>query len=186
MTSEQIIPHLKAELNKAVDHTLHEFHNIHTGKASPSLVENVTVQCYGSNMQLKAVAAITTPDARTISIQPFDKGTLNDIIKGIQQANLGLNPVAMGDKVHVPLPDLTKERRQQLVKTCQGHAEQGKVGVRAARREAMDAVKKAEKDKEISEDDRKRLEKEIQAEHDKSIKQIDEALKAKEAELLQV
>lgn len=186
MDPDQILPSLKAELNKAVDHTLHEFANIHTGKASPALVENVTVQCYGSNMQLKAVAAITTPDSRTIAVLPFDRGTANDVVKGIQQANLGLNPVMMGEKIHVPLPELTKERRKELVKTCSGHCEQGKVGVRAARRDAMDAVKKAEKDKAITEDDRKRFEKEIQAETDKSVKTIEDALKKKEAELMQV
>ncbi len=186
MEPAKVLPKLKADLKKAVDHTLHEFSNIHTGKASPALVENLTAQVYGSAMQLKAVAAITTPDSRTIALQPFDRGTANDIAKAIQTANLGLNPVMMGDKIHVPLPDLTKERRQQLVKTCHGHAEQGKVGIRGARRDAMDTIKKLEKDKVISEDDRKRMEKEAQNEVDKAIKEVEGSLARKEEELLKV
>ncbi len=186
MDPDKILDTMKAETQKAVEHTRQEFANIHTGKASPAMVENVNVEAYGSSMQLKAVAAITTPDSRTISVTPFDRGTLNDVVKGIQVANIGLNPVVMGDKVHVPLPELTKERREQLVKTCSGHAEQGRVSVRAARRMAMDALKKAEKDKAISEDDLNLYEKDVQSETDKGIADIDEALKAKEKDLMTV
>lgn len=171
---------------KALDHTKREFANIHTGKASPAMVENVNVEVYGSTMQIKAVAAIMTPDSRSISVQPFDRSTLNDVAKGIQAANLGLNPVVMGDKLHIPLPELTKERRQQLAKTCHNHAEQGRVSIRAARRDAMDAIRKAEKDKAISEDDRKLYEKDIEELTKKNVKEVDEALKAKEAELMKV
>jgi len=175
---------MTADMEKALNHTLHEFANIHTGKASPSMVENVTVEAYGSQMQLKSLAAISTPDNRTIAITPFDPSTAKDIIKGIQVANLGLNPVQNGDKVHVPLPELTGDRRKELAKTCHGHAEQGKVGIRGARRDAMDAIKAAEKEKTITEDDRKRYEKDIQKETDDFVKRIDDALKAKENELL--
>lgn len=186
MNPDEIMEMLQADMQKAVDHTLHEFANIHTGKASPAMVENINVEAYGSTMQLKSVAAITTPDSRTISITPFDKSTLNDVVKAIQVANIGMNPTVMGDKVHCPLPELTKERRKELVKICHGHAEQGKVGVRAARRDAMDGIKQAEKDKDISEDDRKLYEKDIQSETDKQVKAIDDALKAKENDLLTV
>jgi ribosome recycling factor len=183
---DETLLQMETEMQKALDHTLHEFANIHTGKASPAMVENLNVTAYGSSMQLKSVAAITTPDSRTIAITPFDKSTIQDVVKAIQVANIGINPTIMGDKVHCPLPELTKQRRQELVKICHGHAEQGKVGLRAARRDAMDALKTAEKDKDISEDDRKRYEKEVQAATDKFGKQIDDALKAKEADLLKV
>ena len=150
------------------------------------MVETVPVEAYGSTMKLNEVAAITTPDARTISIQPFDKSTQQAIEKAIQVANLGLNPVARGATILCPLPELSGERRKEFVKMTHNLAEQGKVGVRAARREAMDTLKKMEKDKEISEDDHKRAEKDVQAETDKFVKEIDALVAAKEKELMQV
>lgn len=186
MNPEDILALMNEDMDKAVEHTLHEFANIHTGKATPAMVENISVEAYGSTMQLKAVAAIMTPDSRTISISPFDKGTIKDVVKGIQLANIGINPTIMGDKVLCPLPDLTKERRQELVKICHNHAEQGKIGVRAARRDAMDGIKVAEKDKTLSEDDRKLYEKDVQTATDKAVKRIEDALKAKEKDLLTV
>lgn len=186
MTPDDILKKARAEMQKAVDHTLHEFNSIHTGKASPAMVENVSVDVYGSSMRLMEVAAITTPDSRTISIQPWDKGTLQPIEKAIQVANLGLNPVVRGQSIICPLPELSGERRKELVKMTHTLAESGRVGVRAARQEAMHALKEALKNKEISEDDEKRGEKDVQAETDKFVKSIEEHLKAKEAELTTV
>jgi len=186
MPIENILSQAKAAMAKAVDHTIHEFNTIHTGKASPSMLESIAVEAYGSTMKLNEVAAITTPDARTLSIQPFDKSTQQAIEKAIQVANLGLNPVARGATILCPLPELSGERRKELVKMTHNLAEQGKVSVRAARREAMDTLKKMEKDKEISEDDQKRAEKEVQTQTDTFTQEIDALVATKEKELTQV
>lgn len=186
MEPDQIVSAAADSMKKAVEHTLHEFSTIHTGKASPAMVETVQVEAYGSMMPLKEVAAITTPDARTISVQPWDKTVLKGVESALLKANLGFTPTIMGDKVFCPLPELSKERRKDLVKMCHGLAEQGKVGVRAARREGMDGIKQCEKDKAISEDDRKAYEKDIQADTDQYTKAIDDHLKAKEDELMKV
>lgn len=186
MSSNNIIKKAKAEMQKALEHTFNEFASLHTGKANPALVDSVTVEAYGSQMKLLECAAITTPDARTIRIEPWDKSILKAVEKGIQQANLGLNPVVDGHVVRCPIPELTKERRKELAKVASGQAEDGRVGVRAARRDAMDALKKAQKDGEITEDDLKRDEKEIQKLTDDFTKQINDALKEKEAELMKV
>ncbi|MGE9296857.1 MAG: ribosome recycling factor [Puniceicoccales bacterium] len=173
-------------MKKAVEHTLHEFGTIHTGKSSPAMVESVQVEAYGSTMALRDVAAITTPDARSFSVQPFEKCIIKNVESSLLKANLGFTPNIMGDKVFCPLPELSKERRKELVKMCHNLAEHGKVGVRAARRDGMDGIKQAEKDKTISEDDRKLYEKEIQEQTDKATKEIDSHLKSKEEELMKV
>lgn len=172
--------------DKAVDHTAHEFSGINTGKANPGMVENIMVEAYGSQMALREMAAITTPDARTIAVQPWDKSVLKNIEKAIQVANIGITPAVMGDVIRLPLPELTGERRQELVKLVAKQAEEGRVAVRNARREAMDALKKLEKDNEITEDDRKRGEKEIQTKTDDAIKRINDLLAAKEKDLTTV
>jgi ribosome recycling factor len=176
----------QARMKKAVEHTQHEFATIHTGKASPAMVESVMVEAYGSMMPLKGCAAITTPDPRMIQIQPWDKGLLRAIEKALQMANIGVNPVVDGSLVRLPFPDLSRERRQEFVKTAHRLAEEGRVSVRHIRRDAMEATKKLQKDGKISEDDEKRLEKEIQTATDKSIKDIDTSLAGKEKELLTV
>src|SRR3954471_7335433 len=159
--SHPILTDAQGRMKKAVDHTLHEFSAIHTGKATPTMVESVTVEAYGSTMRLKECAAISTPDARLIQIQPWDASLAKAIAKGIIDANLGFNPIIDGKTIRVPLPDMSRERRQEFVKTAHKLAEDGRVSVRNTRREAMEAVKKAKKDGKISEDDEKRLEKEI-------------------------
>src|SRR4051812_39838141 len=152
----------QAKMKKAVDHTLHEFSSIHTGKATPAMVEGVTVDAYGSQMRLKECAAITTPDSRMIQIQPWDKGLTKAIEKAIQMANLGLNPSIDGGLVRVPLPELSRERRQEFVKVANRMAEEGRVQIRNTRRDALDSLKKAQKDGKISEDELKRFEKDVQ------------------------
>ncbi len=186
MNPHPAIKEMTAKMAKATEHTLHEFSSLHTGKASPTMVEAVMVEVYGGNMRLKEVAAITTPDARTIQIQPWDKSTVKPIEKALQQANLGINPAVDGAIIRLPIPDLSRERRQELVKMCQRMAEDGRISVRHARRDTMDALKKAQKDGEISEDDLKRLEKEVQQATDKANAEIDEHLANKEKELLAV
>jgi ribosome recycling factor len=176
----------QARMKKAVDHSLHEFATIHTGKASPAMVESVMVEAYGSMMPLKGCAAITTPDPRMIQVQPWDKGVLRAIEKALQMANIGVNPVVDGNVIRLPFPELSRERRQEFVKTAHRLAEEGRVSVRHIRRDAMESAKKLKKDGKISEDDEKRLEKDVQAATDKAIKDIDVALAAKEKELMTV
>jgi ribosome recycling factor len=169
-------------MKKALDHTLHEFASIHTGKATPAMVEGVMVEAYGSMMRLKECAAITTPDSRMIQIQPWDAGLTKAIEKAIQVANLGFNPVVDGKLIRVPLPDMSRERRQEFVKTASRIAEEGRVHIRNVRRDVMESVKKAK----LPEDESKRLEKDIQAATDKAIKDIGEHFTSKEKELLAV
>ncbi len=176
----------RAKMRKAVDHTLHELSTLHTGKASPSMVESILVHAYGGQMQLKEVAAITTPDPRLIQIQPWDKSVIKDVEKALQLANLGINPTVDGSLIRLPIPELSKERRQDLVKVSHRMGEEGKVSVRHGRREAMDVLKKEQKEGVISEDDLHRFEKEIQTLTDDFIKEIDQHLQGKEKELMQV
>lgn len=171
-------------MQHSVEHALHEFSSIHTGKASPSMVEGVSVEAYGSHMRLKEVAAITTPDSRTIQIQPWDKSMVVPIEKAIQTANIGINPSVDGGLIRLPLPELNRERRQELVKVAHQMAEEGRISVRHARRDGLEALKKLQKSGEISEDDQKRYDKEIKAETDKAIKEIADHLAHKEQELL--
>ncbi len=180
--SHPILTDAQARMKKAVDHTLHEFSAIHTGKASPVMVENVMIEAYGSMTPLKQNAAISTPDPRLIQIQPWDVSLIKAIISGIQAANLGFNPVPDGKIVRIPLPEMSRERRQQFVKTAQQLAEQGRVHVRNVRRDSIEAGKKAK----LPEDEMKRLEKDIQTATDKSIADINSHLAHKEKELLTV
>ena len=184
--SHPILNDAQARMKKAVDHTLHEFSTIHTGKASPTMVEGVMVEAYGSMMPLKQCAAISTPDARLIQVQPWDKSIIRAVEKALQQANLGINPIVDGGLIRLPLPDLSKERRLEFVKIAHKLAEDGRVNTRHIRRDAMEAVKKAKKDGKISEDEEKRLEKEVQTATDKAIKDIDTHLAHKEKELVTV
>ena len=180
--SQSILSETQVKMKKAVDHTLHEFSNIHTGKASPSMVENIMVEAYGSMVRIKDCAAISTPDARQIMIQPWDKGLTQAIAKGIQLANLGFNPSVDSSLVRIPLADMSRERRQEFVKVANRLAEEGRVHVRNVRRDALESVKKAK----LPEDEAKRTEKDIQTLTDKSIEDINKHLVAKEKDLLTV
>jgi ribosome recycling factor len=180
--SHPILTDAQANMKKAVDHTLHEFNAIHTGKATPTMVESVHVEAYGSTMRLKDCAAITTPDARLIQIIPWDVSLVQAIVKGIQVANLGFNPIPDGKVIRVPLPDMSRERREEFVKTAHRLAEEGRVGVRNGRHGALDAIKKAK----LPQDEAKRLEKDLQTATDKAIADINAALAHKEKDLLTV
>jgi ribosome recycling factor len=177
-----ILTDTQAKMKKAVDYTLHEFSSIHTGKATPAMVEGVMVEAYGSMMRLKECAAISTPDPRLIQVQPWDAGLVKSVEKAIQAANLGFNPIVDGKLIRIPLPDMSRERREEFVKTAHRQAEEGRVHVRNVRRDAHEAAKKAK----LPEDESKRLEKDIQVATDKSIKDINDHLAHKEKELLQV
>jgi len=184
--SHPALTEMQAKMKKAYDHTLQEFSSIHTGKASPTMVEGVMVEAYGSQMRLKECAAISTPDPHMIQIQPWDKAIVQAVVKAIQMANLGMNPTVDGNLVRVPLPQLSRERRLEFVKVANRMAEEGRVQVRNIRRDALDAMKKAQKDGKVTEDDLKRLEKDVQITTDKTIKDIGEQVAKKEKELLTV
>jgi ribosome recycling factor len=180
--SHPIIVDTQARMKRALEHTLHEFSSIHTGKATPSMVENVTVEAYGTQMRLKECAAITTPDPRMIVIQPWDVSLIKAVEKAIQVANLGFNPIADGKLLRVPLPEMSRERREEFVKVAHKMAEEGRVAVRNVRRDLHEVLKKAK----LPEDEDKRVDKEIQTLTDKAIKDISDHLAAKEKELLAV
>jgi ribosome recycling factor len=184
--SHPILNDAQNRMNKAVEHTLHEFSAIHTGKATPSMVETVMVDAYGSAMPLKQCAAISTPDARLIQIQPWDASLVKVICKAITDANLGFNPIPDSKVIRVPLPEMSRERRQEFVKTAHRLAEEGRVHVRNVRRDAMEQAKKMKKEGKISEDDEKRLEKDVQVSTDKAIADINTHLAHKEKDLLTV
>lgn len=188
MDFDTIILEASEQMEKAVQHTLHEFSNIHTGKATPAMVENVAVdvEAYGTSMAVRELGAITCPDNRTIQITPWDRNTSGPIEKAIRGAGLGLNPISRGATIIVPVPELSGDRRKDLVKMASSHAESGRVSVRQARHHAMEALKKLKQEGSVSEDDVKRTEDDVQEETDRQIKRIGEALKAKEAELLTV
>jgi len=179
---------LEAEdsMDKAVEFMTHEFASIRTGKASPALVENLDVEAYGSNMKLKQLALITTPEARLIVIQPFDASTTRDIERAINESRLGIAPAVDGKIIRIPIPELSEERRRDLVKTIKQISEESKVRVRACRREAMDAVKKMQKDGEITEDDLRSCETDIQKLTDQYIGKVDQHVSSKEAEIMKV
>ena len=180
--SHSILSDAQAKMKKAVDYTLHEFSSIHTGKATPAMIESVIVEAYGSMTPLKQCAAISTPDARLIQVQPWDVSLIKSIIKGIQEANLGFNPIPDGKVIRIPLPEMSRERRQDFVKTANKLAEEGRVHVRNVRHGALDAMKKAK----LPEDEAKRLEKDVQVATDKAIADINSHLAHKEKDLLTV
>ena len=186
MDEDEIFLKFEEGLEKAIEHATREFSAVNTGKANPTMVEGVMVEAYGSQMAIRDMAAISTPDNRTIAITPWDKGTLQAIEKALLTSNIGITPAIMGDVIRLPLPELTGERRQELVKLVSKHAEDARVGVRKARHDAMDGIKKLQKDGGISEDDLKRCEKEIQQGTDDTIKKINDLLATKEKDLLTV
>ncbi len=172
---------------KSEEAMVSEFAGVRTGKASPALVENLMIEAYeGSSMRLLELASISTPEMRTIMIQPWDASTVQAIDKGIQAANLGLNPSVDGKIIRINLPDLTKERREELVKVVRKMAEDGRVAVRHVRREALDTLKAEKKKSDITEDDLTGGEKEVQKLTDTYVKKIDDHLSSKEEEILTV
>ncbi|MFM7605146.1 MAG: ribosome recycling factor [Prosthecobacter sp.] len=175
-------------MTKAVEHAIHEFATVRTGKASPTLVENmdVHVQSYGSHMKMKQLAMITTPDPRLIRIEPFDPSTLQDIDRAIKESRLGLNGSIEGKVVRLPIPALSQERREQMVKMVKQLGEEARVRVRSARRAGLENLKAGEKDGTLTEDDLRRLEKEVQTMTDKKIAEIDQHVVSKEKEILTV
>ena len=176
----------KRKMEGAISSLKHNFTGLRTGRASPALVENIKVEVYGSEMPLSQVGSISTPEARTIAINVWDKGTVAAVDKAIRASGLGLNPTVDGQNIRIHLPPLTEERRKELTKVGAKFAENARVAVRNVRRDGMDALKKDEKDKVISEDEHKKKSEEVQKITDLYIKKIDDALAQKEKDIMQV
>ncbi len=176
----------RERMDKAVSSLKEEFSGLRTGRANAGLLDPVQVQAYGSTSPLNAVAAISVPEPRMISVNVWDKSMVGAVEKAIRSAGLGLNPIVDGMTLRIPVPPLTEERRKDLAKLAAKYAEQQKISVRNVRRDANDDLKKAEKAGDISQDEQKKMEAEVQKDTDAAIKRIDETLRTKEVEIMQV
>ncbi len=177
---------VKAGMQKTIEATQRSFNTIRTGRASTSLLDRVMVEYYGSDAPLNSLANITTPDATTILIQPYDKGSMGQIEKAISMSDIGLTPNNDGTNIRLNIPPLTKERRKELVKMASKLAEEGKVALRNIRREAVDSVRKQEKNSDVSEDEARDMQDEIQKVTDSFSKKIDDLLAVKEKDITTV
>ena len=177
---------IERRMDGAVSALKSEFAGLRTGRASASLLEPIHVEAYGARMPLNQVGTISVPEPRMISVQVWDRSMTKAVEKAIRESDLGLNPQSDGQLIRVPLPDLSEERRAELVKVASKYAESARVAVRNVRRDGMDHLKKMEKDSEISQDDKRLYEDEIQELTDKHVKAIDEALASKEKDIMQV
>lgn len=183
---EELFSDAENKMDKAVEKTEHDLRSLRTGRASIDLVDGVTVSAYGTDTPLNQVATVSTPDAATILVQPWDVGLLASVEKSLLAANLGMTPNNDGKIVRLNVPPMTEESRKQMVKKAHDVAEQGRVAVRNVRRHANDEIKKTEKSHDISEDDRKRFLDRIQKNTDSHTKRIDELLQKKEQEIMHV
>lgn len=177
---------LEASMAKALESLKYQLTKIRTGRASANVLDGVNVDYYGTATAVKQVGQISTPEARLLQIQPFDKSLIAAIEKAILGANLGLTPSNDGNLIRIPFPALTEERRKEQVKEIKKFGEEAKIAIRNARRDQNEVVKKAEKDKDVSEDDSKKYQTEIQTITDKFVKDVDKVIEAKEKELLTV
>ena len=180
------IDELRRRMDGALTALKHEFAGLRTGRASAGMLEPVTVEAYGSHMPLNQVGTVSVPEPRMIVVQVWDRSMVGPVDKAIRNSGLGLNPITEGQVIRVPVPELTQERRAELTKVAARYAEQARVAVRNVRRDGMDDLKKREKDHEISQDDHKKLGERIQKLTDEMIKKVDEALAAKDREIMQV
>ena len=186
LTPDVVLTKVSATMDRAVDAFKRDLTQLRTGRATPALVENVEIDYFGAMTPLKQIASISTPDARAIMIQPWDKGSMKQIEKGLMASEMGFNPSNDGAIITVPIPQLTTERRQEMVKLLKRKIEDGKVSVRNVRRDGLESLRKLEKDKLISQDENRRAQDQLQKTTDGHTKQIDETGSAKEAEILQV
>src|SRR5688500_7524624 len=176
---------LQRRMHGAVEALKHDLSGLRTGRASTSLLDPVHVEVYGANMPLNQVATVSAPEPRMLSVQVWDRSNVQPVEKAIRSAGLGLNPITDGQNIRLPIPDLTEERRKELAKLAHQYAEKARIAVRNVRRDGMDHLKTDEKKKEISEDDHKRLDAEVQKLTDDAVKEIDQIVAAKEKEILQ-
>ena len=175
---------IERRMQGAVDSLKGDLSGLRTGRANTSLLDPVQVEVYGAMMPLNQVATVSAPEPRMLSVQVWDKANVTQVEKGIAKANLGLNPMIDGQNIRLPLPDLTEERRKELAKLAGQYSEQAKIAIRNVRRDGMEALKDDEKKKDISEDERKRMEDEVQKLTDKYVADAESAAQAKEKEIL--
>ena len=173
----------KAGMEKGIENAKRDFSTVRTGKASPNMLDTIQVEAYGAMVPLNQVASISAPESRTLLVTPFDKGQVKAIEKAIRESDLGLDPAHQGNVIRVPLPSMNEQRRKELVKILHNLAEEGRVAIRHARTDGRDKLKKL---KNVSEDDVKHGEKDLQKLHDDFIAKIETAVKAKEAEIMEV
>jgi len=179
----ELVKQAREQMHKAVESTKRELSGLRSNKASTTLLDTIRVDAYGSHVPLNQVGMVAAPEARLLTIQPFDKGLTQAIEKAIRDSDLGLNPASQGNLIRIPIPALSEERRRELVKVVHKLAEEGRVAIRHGRTDALHRIKKVE---HISEDEKTRAEKEIQKIHDEHIKQIDGVIHTKEAEIMEV
>jgi len=186
MAIDDVLLETEEKMLKTEEHLVHQFAGVRTGKASPALIENLAIEAYGSHMRLKELATISAPESRMLLVTPFDQSNVKAIEKGIQSANLGLNPATQGKFIRIVLPELSAERRQEFVKICRKMAEDSRVALRNERRQALEALKKVKADGGVSEDEVKTAEGEVQKLTDQYIAKLDQHLAHKEKEILTV
>ena len=182
-TLPQILKDVRGGMEKGIEATKHHFASVRSGKASPNMLDAVRVEMYGQQMNLNQVASVAAPEPRLLLVTPFDKGQAKAIEKAIRESDLGVEPSNQGGVIRVPLPQMNEQRRKELVKVLHKYAEDGKVAIRHARTDGRDRLKKLDG---ISEDEKKRVEKDLQKLHDDFIAKIEELLKAKEADIMHV
>ena len=183
---EKLLKETDSKMNKTIEFVHHEFSSVRTGKASSALVENITVDYYGTPTRMKELAGISTPEPRMIVIHPWDPSAVGAVVKAVNGSNIGITPVADGKIVRIPIPELDEERRKDLTKVVKKMAEDARVSIRNIRRETNDEIKAMQKKGEIPEDDMYRHEETVQKATDNHIKQIDEILDHKEKEIMEV
>jgi ribosome recycling factor len=186
MPEDALLKDLRRRMDGAVEVLRKEFGGLRTGRASASLLEPVTVAAYGGTLPINQVANVSVPEPRTITVQVWDRAMVKAVDKAIREAGLGLNPQAEGQVIRVPIPDLNEERRRELTRVTAKYAEQARVSVRNVRRDGVDLLRRREKDADISQDQQRKLQQDVQHLTDEYIRRIDEALAQKDREILQV
>ncbi|KPL81235.1 ribosome recycling factor [Herpetosiphon geysericola] len=186
MTVKDVLRDAETKMKKSIDSLRHTLGAVRTGRASPALVEDLKVEYYGAEMPLNQLANIATPESRMLTIQPYDQGAIKAIEKAIQNSELGINPSNDGRVIRLAIPQLTQERRKELVKQVKAKIEDGKVAIRNVRREAQDAIRKLQQDKAISEDDERRGQEDLQKLTDRFQKEVETIGATKEAEVMEV
>ena len=183
---EDFLTDAKRRMDKSIESTHHEFNSIRTGRASPALLDRITIDYYGTPTPLKSLASISAPEPRLLVVQPFDPGAIKNIERAVQESDLGLTPSNDGKVVRLPIPQLTEERRKDLVKVVRRVAEDGKVAIRNVRRDVMQHLKELVVNGEVGDDEERRAEQQVQRITDEHTKSIDDLLKVKEAEIMEV
>jgi ribosome recycling factor len=183
---EDFLADAKRRMDRSIEATHHEFNSIRTGRASPALLDRVTIDYYGTQTPLKSLASISAPEPRLLVVQPFDPGAIKNIERAVQESDLGLTPSNDGKVVRLPIPSLTEERRKDLVKVVRRVAEDGKVAIRNVRRDVMQHLKELVVNGDVGDDEERRAEQQVQKVTDEHTKSIDDLLKVKEAEIMEV